>query len=207
QLHDQLPNRRHVRNAGAAEAQRRRDREGPRSRRQWDIRMGPRSRRKQSGTVGAVAAGRTRQDEVTVGRAGEIRRTRARRTVVRAAVRPVVIGLIVLWAWLVMNTLSAAPPEFRVSLSVSPFTETILKTGTRFNDATRSAETLEELQRLFVTHGANEVYARISTRKSVIYGPGNHSMNGALDRARIATALGLPLNPELGLFASYGDIR
>ena len=119
----------------------------------------------------------------------------------------IVISLIVLSASMVVDTLSAAPSDFRVSLSVSPFTETILKTGTQFTDGAVTAKTMEELQRLFVAHGANEVYARISTRRSAVNGAGNHSMNGAIERARIAKALGLPFNPELGLFASYGDIR
>src|SRR5262249_57461761 len=65
QLHDQLPDRQHVRNAGAAEAQRRRDLEGPRIRRQWTLRVGPRPRRKQSRTLGADVAGRPEPDDVT----------------------------------------------------------------------------------------------------------------------------------------------
>lgn len=99
------------------------------------------------------------------------------------------------------------PPSFRVSLSVSPFIETVLKTGMQFTDGTRRATTAEELQRLFVSHGANEMYARISTRQSLVRGAGDHTMNGGLARARIAASLHLPFNPELGLFGSYGDIR
>jgi len=98
-------------------------------------------------------------------------------------------------------------PVFRVSLSVSPFVETVLKTGTRFTDGTLTATSAEELQRLFVSHGANEVYARISTRQSLVRGAGDHTMNRGLERARMAAALHLPFNPELGLFGSYGDIR
>lgn len=105
--------------------------------------------------------------------------------------------------------LSTAPraPVFRVSLSVSPFVETVLKTGTRFTDGTFTAASAEELQRLFVTHGSNEVYARISTRQSLVRGAGDHTMNRGLERARTAAALRLSFNPELGLFGSYGDIR
>ena len=98
-------------------------------------------------------------------------------------------------------------PAFRVSVSVSPFLETVLKTGTRFTDGTRTATTAEELERLFVSHGANEVYARISTRQSLVRGAGDHTMDRGLARARLAAALHLSFNPELGLFGSYGDIR
>src|SRR5215475_6691435 len=79
-------------------------------------------------------------------------------------------------------------PVFRVSLSVSPFVETVLKTGTRFTDGTLTATSAEELQRLFVSHGANEVYARISTRQSLVRGAGDHTMNRGLERARMAAA-------------------
>jgi hypothetical protein len=90
---------------------------------------------------------------------------------------------------------------------VSPFTETVLKTGTRFTDGNITATTAEGVQRLFVAHGATEVYARISTRQSLVRGAGDHSMDRGLERARLAAALELPFNPELGLFDSYGDIR
>ena len=101
----------------------------------------------------------------------------------------------------------ASAQDFRVSVSVSPFAETILNTGTRFTDGTATAATTIELQQLFVRHGANEVYARINTRQQFTGGAGDHSMNRGLERARMAASLHLPLNPELGLFASYGDIR
>jgi hypothetical protein len=110
-------------------------------------------------------------------------------------------------ACVVFSIAMAPSPDFRVSLSVSPFTESVLAAGTSYTDGTVTATTTEELQRLFVRHGANEVYARVGTRQTYRGGAGDHSMNRALDRARLAAALHLPLNPELGLFAVYGDIR
>ena len=97
--------------------------------------------------------------------------------------------------------------EFRVSLSVSPFTETVLNAGTTFSDGTTTAKTVEDVQRLFVRHGANEVYARIATTQRYRTGSGDHSMDRGLERAKLAASLGLPFNPELGLFNIYGDIR
>ena len=110
-------------------------------------------------------------------------------------------------AWCAVLAAARPVPVFRVSVSVSPFVETVLRAGVRFTDGAHTAGTTEELERLFVSHGANEVYARISTRQSLVRGAGDHSMDRGLSRARLAAALRLPFNPELGLFGSYGDIR
>lgn len=96
---------------------------------------------------------------------------------------------------------------FRVSLSVSPFTEIVLNSGTIFTDGPISATTVEGVQRIFLRHGANEVYARIATTQKYRTGFGDHSMDRGLERARMAAALHVPFNPELGLFNIYGDIR
>lgn len=96
---------------------------------------------------------------------------------------------------------------FRVSVSVSPFTETQLRAGIQYTDGRITATTAAGLQRLFEMHGANEVYARISTTQEYRAGSGDHSMHRGLDRARMAKQLGLPLDPELGLFNIYGDVR
>src|SRR5215470_14393106 len=97
--------------------------------------------------------------------------------------------------------------DFRVSLSVSPFTDMGIRYGISFTDGKLTAKSVEDLQRLFVSYGANEVYVRIATTQKYRTGFGDHSMEHALDRARMAKALNLPLNPELGLFNIYGDIR
>jgi arabinogalactan endo-1,4-beta-galactosidase len=96
--------------------------------------------------------------------------------------------------------------EFRVSVSVSPFTELLFRSGITFTDGKATARNPEDLQRLFVSHGANEVYARIATTQRYRTGFGDHSMDRGLERARMAKALNLPFNPELGLFNIYGDV-
>lgn len=98
-------------------------------------------------------------------------------------------------------------PPFRVSVSVSPFAETVFSAGIVYTDGRSTARSATELQRLFQNHGANEVYARIATSQKYRGGSGDHSMNRGLERARIAKELDLPFNPELGLFGVYGDIR
>jgi arabinogalactan endo-1,4-beta-galactosidase len=90
---------------------------------------------------------------------------------------------------------------------VSPFTELTFRAGITFSDGLVTAKTPEELQKIFAGHGANEVYARIATNRKHTNGFGDHSLEKGLERARMAKALGLPFNPELGLFSNYGDIR
>jgi arabinogalactan endo-1,4-beta-galactosidase len=102
---------------------------------------------------------------------------------------------------------SASANGFRASLSVSPYTELMFKSGVVFTDGEVSASSPEQLQQLYMRHGANEVYTRIGTARTYTKGFGDHSLDRGLARARMAQALGLPFNPELGLFNIYGDIR
>ena len=95
---------------------------------------------------------------------------------------------------------------FRNSTSLSPFAEYLLNVGVSFTDGRQTARNAEQLQRMFVSHGATEVYARMSTRRGFRQELGDHSIQRALDRARMARAIGIPLNPEIGLFSYYGDV-
>jgi hypothetical protein len=104
-------------------------------------------------------------------------------------------------------TATASAREFRMALSVSPFTELLLSNGVIYSDGATTARSAEELQRLYMKYGANEVYARLATTRTYEKGFGDHSLNRVLDRARMARVLNLPLNPELGLFNIYGDVR
>jgi len=99
-----------------------------------------------------------------------------------------------------------AAGNFRLSLSVSPFTEQVLDTGLVFTDGIDTARTTGEVQRLFMQYGANEVYARIATTRTYTVGFGDHSLTRGLERAHLAQSLGLRFNPELGLFNIYGDV-
>jgi hypothetical protein len=97
-----------------------------------------------------------------------------------------------------------AVPGFRTSLSVSPFTETVLKTVS-LKDGKLTAKSVAELQRLYFADTATEVYQRIATRKLAPQGDGECGWALGLERARLARDLGVPFNPELGLWAVYGD--
>jgi hypothetical protein len=90
------------------------------------------------------------------------------------------------------------PPGFRTSLSViSPFSEEVLA-AVALTDGMVTAKSLTELQQMYNRHGATEVYMRIATKKVAGQPTG-------VQRAAFARALGMPFNPELGLFGNYGD--
>jgi arabinogalactan endo-1,4-beta-galactosidase len=125
----------------------------------------------------------------------------------RLAKLALIAALFVALAARVLSQQQSTAPEFRVAISISPFTESVFRGGITFSDGQLTATNPAELQRIFMVHGANEVYARIGTRQSKQKGAGDHSMDRGLDRARIAKSLGLPFNPELGLFNVYGDAR
>lgn len=95
---------------------------------------------------------------------------------------------------------------FRVSLSVSPVTEAVLG-SLSLTDGRRTAGTVRGVQRLFNGHGATEVFVRVATRKNARSGDAEYGFSRAIERARLARDLGMPLNSELGLWAVYGDIR
>lgn len=63
------------------------------------------------------------------------------------------------------------------------------------------------MQRLFNGRGATEVFVRVATLKHAKSGDAEFGFAHAIQRARLARDLGMPLNPELGLWAVYGDIR
>lgn len=94
---------------------------------------------------------------------------------------------------------------FRTSLSVSPFTEAVLS-HVALSDGPFTARTVRQVQDLYVRHGATEIYARIATRRVAPQGGvADHGWARGLERARLARDMDLPFNPELGLWAEYGD--
>lgn len=101
----------------------------------------------------------------------------------------------------------AGAGSFRVALSVSPFTGTLLDAGAVYGDGTLTASDQAGLEKLYVAHGANEVYVRIATEKAPPSGSASdHGYDHAIATAALARSLGLPLDPELGLWADYGDV-
>jgi Glycosyl hydrolase family 53 len=100
--------------------------------------------------------------------------------------------------------LSAPLDGFRNSLSLSPFTESVLKL-TALSDGGYTAKTPSGLQALYWRHGATEVFHRLATLKSAPQGDADYGWGLGIERARFARDHGMPFNPELGLWAMYGD--
>ena len=95
--------------------------------------------------------------------------------------------------------------KFRLALSVSPFSEYVLS-NVSISDGKYEATNVEELQKLFMIHGSNELYQRISTLKYSPQGEdADHGWGRGIERAKLAAKLGLPFNPEISLFDGYGD--
>ncbi|MEJ2693949.1 MAG: glycosyl hydrolase 53 family protein [Candidatus Thiodiazotropha sp.] len=94
---------------------------------------------------------------------------------------------------------------FRVALSVSPFSELMFDAGLSLSDGQMTAGTVPELAQLFIRQGGNEVFARISTERTASAVGEDRSLARGVARAGLAASVALPLNPELGLFGSYGD--
>jgi arabinogalactan endo-1,4-beta-galactosidase len=101
----------------------------------------------------------------------------------------------------------AAPRRtFRNSLCASQFAEGVFAKGITFRAGATTARTVEELQRLMIAYGSTEVFARLGSRLTdPNRSEANQGMTAALERARLAKRLGIPLNPELLLCAYYGD--
>lgn len=109
-------------------------------------------------------------------------------------------------AWAKPKNVLHPAGTFRAALSVTPFTQSMIQKGLTYSDGSLTAATMEDVQRLFMAHGGNEVFARIATRRTANDVDAQHGLEAGLEKARLARKLGLPFNPELGLFAIYGDI-
>lgn len=105
----------------------------------------------------------------------------------------------------VNGRMEAKGSAFRTAISVSPFTEAVLAAGP-LSDGQFTATDVPGVQRLFMRHGASEVYQRIACRKVSPQGHAEHGWARGLERAALARSLDLPFNPEIGVFANYGDV-
>lgn len=97
------------------------------------------------------------------------------------------------------------PAFTRVALTVSPFSEIIFNAGLSITDGNLTANSINGLSNLYMAHGGNEIFARMSTERTTSAIGEDRSLAQAVNRANHAKSLALPLNPELGLFGTYGD--
>lgn len=102
---------------------------------------------------------------------------------------------------------------FRVALSVSPFSGDMFKQGYTYTAGSLTASNREELEKMYITAGATEMFTRIATKR---YLTGNNLVNGkeetnatleqGLELCRLAAKLNIPMNPELMCAYTYMDM-
>ena len=95
-----------------------------------------------------------------------------------------------------------------MSLSVSPFAKLMFeKVNAKFVSGDATATNEKELQTIFKSFGATEVFARMGTMKNRYEPYIDYSFESMLEKAVIAKDLDLPLNPEINLCPDHADVR
>ena len=106
--------------------------------------------------------------------------------------------------------------EFRVALSLSPFSLNQFEQGYTFNVGNRTASTPEELQQIYRDLGSTEMYVRIATKRHVTAentvdgvedeNANVHTFDQAIRLCQIAAELDIPINPEIMCAYTYMDM-
>ncbi|MBQ9522917.1 MAG: glycosyl hydrolase 53 family protein [Paludibacteraceae bacterium] len=114
------------------------------------------------------------------------------------------------------EALSSMQPDFRVALSLSPFSLNQFEDGYRFIIGNDTAYTPKQLQQLYRDLGSTEMYVRIATKRhktadNLVDGKEDenanvHTFDQALELCRIADSLRMPINPEIMGAYTYMDM-
>ena len=106
--------------------------------------------------------------------------------------------------------------DFRVALSLSPFSLNQFQKGYKFNVGDRTATTPEELQSIYRDLGSTEMYVRIATKRHVTdedvtdgepdENANVHTFDQGIHMCQIAAALDIPINPEIMCAYTYMDM-
>ncbi len=107
--------------------------------------------------------------------------------------------------------------EFRMALSVSPFTATNFENGYTYEYEGKQIETMEDLEKLYMEKGATEMYVRIATKRHVTpeditdgevdTNANVHTFDQAMELCRLAAKLDIPINPEVMCAYTYMDME
>ena len=105
--------------------------------------------------------------------------------------------------------------NFRVSMSAMNHWEDSSDYYTydyTYTDGNMQATNIKELQQMFKSYGATEMYVRINTTRyypeetvNDYYHAKMHCLEESKKACRVAVELGMPINVELGCFAGYSD--
>lgn len=120
------------------------------------------------------------------------------------------------------STAPASAKNFRVALSLSPFSLNQFEAGYTFLVGDEIATTPEELQQIFMDYGSTEMYVRVATKRHKTYNPDGsldnttdgkkdenanvHTFDQVMQSCRIAAALDIPINPEIMCAYIYMDM-
>lgn len=106
--------------------------------------------------------------------------------------------------------------EFRVALSLSPFSLNQFEKGYSFVIGDRTATTPEELQQIYRELGSTEMYVRIATKRHVTAedvtdgepdeNANVHTFDQGIRLCQIAAELNIPINPEIMCAYTYMDM-
>ena len=114
-------------------------------------------------------------------------------------------------------TPAVSDEDFRVALSLSPFSLPQFEQGYTFRIGDKTASTPQELQMIYRELGSTEMYCRIATKRHVTAedttdglpdGNANvHTFNQGIELCRIAAELDIPINPEIMCAYTYMDME
>ena len=115
-----------------------------------------------------------------------------------------------------------AKDDFRVALSLSPFTLNQFDQGYTFKIGDQTATTPAELQQIYQSLGSTEMYVRLATKRHKTYNPDGtldnttdgkpdenanvHTFDQVMQTCRIAASLNIPINPEVMCAYIYMDM-
>lgn len=108
------------------------------------------------------------------------------------------------------------PKNYRIALSLSPFSLKQFKEGYSFVVGDRTASTPEELQKIYRDLGSTEMYVRIATKRHVTAedvtdgkpdeNANVHTFDQGIEMCKIAASLNIPINPEIMCAYTYMDM-
>ena len=106
--------------------------------------------------------------------------------------------------------------DFRVALSLSPFSLPQFEQGYTFKVGEQTASTPQELQAIYREKGATEMFVRIATKRhttaeDVTDGKPDtnanvHTLDQGIELCKVAAELGMPINPEIMCAYTYMDM-
>ena len=122
----------------------------------------------------------------------------------------------------IKNQKSQIADNFRVALSLSPFSLNMFDEGYTFKVGDKTATTPAQLQQIYQSLGSTEMYVRLATKRHKTYNADGtldnttdgkkdenanvHTFDQVMHTCRIAASLNIPINPEVMCAYIYMDM-